>query len=169
MCSGARSSSAKAAIACRASVACSWSTSRRMVLSLWTISGPSFTQVEPSLLHFLCCLDVDDPVDGKHPFGVLRGVEDADPSARHGYRNNRFQFRIPQAVHDVHHDLLPEPDGLVQGLQSQLGCLLAAGSGGPGAVGAGVVRKAAEDGELGGDVGVGKGGARCAVDGAAGA
>src|SRR5690242_7870347 len=42
MCSGDRSSSAKGAIALRQSCARSWSTSRRRVLSLWTMRGPSF-------------------------------------------------------------------------------------------------------------------------------
>src|SRR6476659_51213 len=111
MCSGARSNSAKAAMACRASVACSWSTSRRMVLSLWTISGPSFTLRKPSLVRFICCFDVDDPVDGEHSFGVLGGVEDPDASTCYGDRNNGFQLRIPQAVHRVHGDPLFKPDG----------------------------------------------------------
>ena len=43
MCSGERSSSAKGAIALRASGADGWSTSRRSVLSDWTMRGPSFT------------------------------------------------------------------------------------------------------------------------------
>src|SRR3954447_9180402 len=43
MCSGERSSSAKGAIALRASAAWGWSTSRRRVLSDWTMRGPSFT------------------------------------------------------------------------------------------------------------------------------
>src|SRR5690606_21539857 len=45
MCSGERSSSAKGAIARRAASAREWPTSRRRVLSLWTISGPSDTSV----------------------------------------------------------------------------------------------------------------------------
>src|SRR4051794_32057946 len=43
MCSGDRSSSAKGAIALRASPARGWSTSRSRVLSDWTIRGPSLT------------------------------------------------------------------------------------------------------------------------------
>src|SRR3954454_20023509 len=43
MCSGDRSSSAKGAIALRASPARGWSTSRSRVLSDWTIKGPSVT------------------------------------------------------------------------------------------------------------------------------
>ena len=43
-CSGARSSSAKGAIACLASPARSWSTSNSSVLSDWTINGPSVTE-----------------------------------------------------------------------------------------------------------------------------
>ena len=41
MCSGARSSSAKAAMARRACPAWGWATSRRTDLSDWTMSGPS--------------------------------------------------------------------------------------------------------------------------------
>src|SRR5688500_4104926 len=44
MCSGERSSSAKGAIALRASGAAGWSTSSRSVLSDWTMRGPSFTR-----------------------------------------------------------------------------------------------------------------------------
>src|SRR5919112_984714 len=124
MCSGARSSSANGAMACRASVASSWSTSRRMVLSLWTIRGPSFTRGSPSLAQFLCGLNIDNAVDGQHPFGVLGGVEDPDAPAAHREWNNNFQVGIPHAVHHVHTDSLLQPDGQLQGLQSQLGgCL----------------------------------------------
>src|SRR3954465_7285786 len=42
MCSGERSSSANGAIALRQSAARSWSTSSSMVLSDWTMRGPSF-------------------------------------------------------------------------------------------------------------------------------
>src|SRR5687768_790100 len=156
MCSGARSSSANAAMACLASVACSWSTSRRMVLSLWTIRGPSFTRRQLSRTHFLYCFDVDDPVDGEHPFGVLGGVEDPDPSAAYRYRNNGFQPGIPHAVHHIHGDPLLEPDGSPQGLQPQLRGFLSAVEGRAGTVpiGAGYGRVAAQYRELGGNVGI---------------
>src|SRR3712207_6817938 len=110
MCSGARSSSANGAMACRASVASSWSTSRRMVLSLWTIRGPSFTQENPSLAQFLCSLNIDDPVDGQDPFRFLGRIKHAHASAAHRYGNNCFQAGIPQAVHDIHADALLQPD-----------------------------------------------------------
>src|SRR4051794_19621242 len=52
MCSGARSSSANGASACRASAASGASTSSRTVLSDWTISGPSGTSTSLCLLLF---------------------------------------------------------------------------------------------------------------------
>ncbi len=114
-------------MACRASVACSWSTSRRMVLSLWTISGPSFTLRKPSRMQFLCSFYVDDPVDGQAP--VRSPCRDRRPCTRppvHGYRNNGLAAGIPEAVHHVHGDPLLEPDRFPQRLQPQLGGFLAA-------------------------------------------
>src|SRR6476620_10180703 len=107
MCSGARSSSAKGAMAWRASVASSWSTSSRMVLSLWTISGPSFTRGSPSLAQFLCSLNIDDAVDGEHPLGFLGRIEDPDASAVDGKGNDCLQTGVALAVHYIHaHPLL---------------------------------------------------------------
>src|SRR4029453_12508974 len=119
MCSGARSSSANAAMACLASVASSWSTSNRMVLSLCTISGPSVTLVS-SLAQFSCGFYIDDPVDGQYTFRFLAGIKDPDAATGDGDRDNGFNVRIPQAVHHVHGDRLFEPDGLLQRFQAEL-------------------------------------------------
>src|SRR5215218_1488018 len=130
MCSGARSSSAKAAMAWRASVACSWSTSSRMVLSLWTIRGPSFIGSVLSLVQFLCRFDIDDPVDGEHALCFLVGIEHPHPASADGDGENCFPARITHAVHNIHRDRLFQPYRFLQGLQPKLGDFLTAGGGG---------------------------------------
>src|SRR5699024_288629 len=97
-----RSSSAKGAIARRASPASSWSTSRRRVLSLWTMRAPSGAGMRNSGLREDGDDDdggdreegeegqyaADDPADPRHPgsalrvAGLLRDAEDAEDQAR---------------------------------------------------------------------------------------
>ena len=84
--------------------------------------------VRHSLEQFLGGFYINNPVDGQDAFGFLFRVKDPDPSTVHSYRNNRLADGIPQAVHDVHHHPLFEPDRLEQGLQAQLGGLFAAGA-----------------------------------------
>src|SRR4051812_8771356 len=143
MCSGERSSSANGAIALRQSAARSWSTSSSMVLSDWTMRGPSFI--------------------GDHRGGVSPGTRwnSLFPAEVSG---GKLQIhRVPGETHGDAgssrcHSLLPGPVGRDVGPRGAPVGAVAAGGGGGGGGGEGCGRGRRAPAGAGGGGGAGPAG-----------